>query len=134
MRTIFLAHDQQESPEARKHALELAGYQVRLFPDFAALDAALKQGPPPDLLIVDVLLEGKHGFETARQVSEAFPERAFPIVLSTHIYRARPFREEALRCGAADYLLLPLSPEEFLRRVNQAIAYFVPPGGAKAAA
>jgi len=134
MRTIFLGHDQQESPEVRKHALEMAGYMVRLYADYTSLEAALKQGPAPDLLLVDVLLEGKHGFEVARLVSEAFPARAFPILLSTHIYRARPFREEALRCGAADYLLLPLAPDEFLRRINQAIAYFVPPEGAPAAA
>ena len=133
MRTIFFAHDQQESPDSRRHSLELAGYSVQLFADHATLEAALQQGPAPDLLLLDVLLEGKNGFEIARGISEASPERTFPIVLCTHIYRARPFREEALRCGAADYLLLPLSPEEFLRRINQAIAYFVPPDRAEAA-
>ena len=34
---------------------------------------------------------------------------------------------EALRAGAQDYLLLPMAPDEFLRRINQAIGYFVPP-------
>lgn len=134
MRTIFFAHDLQESPEARRHALELAGYSVRLFADYPALEAALKQGPEPDLLLMDVLLEGRNGFEAARTISEARPQRAFAIVLSTHVYRSRPFRDEALRCGAADYLLMPMPPEEFLRRINQAIAYFVPPGSAASAA
>ena len=46
---------------------------------------------------------------------------------------AGDFREEALRCGAQDYLLQPMAPDEFLRRANQAIAYFVPPEQAKAA-
>lgn len=134
MRTIFFAHDQQESPESRKHSLELAGYSVQLFADCTSLEAALKQGLTPDLLLMDVLLEGRNGFDAARAISSAQLERGFPIVLSTHVYRPRPFREEALRCGAADYLLLPMPPEEFLRRINQAIAYFVPPGAAKAAA
>jgi CheY-like chemotaxis protein len=133
MRTIFYAHDQQESPDSRKHSLELAGYSVRTFGDYVTLEAALKEGPAPDLLLLDVLLEGRNGFEAARTISEAFAERGFPIVLSTHIYRTRPFRDEALRCGAADYLLLPMSPDEFLRRINQAVAYYVPPGRAQAA-
>ena len=128
MRTIFFAHDQQENPEFRKHALEQAGYEVRLFSNWAALEAALKEGPPPSLLLVDSLLEGKNGFEITQAISRSDPERTFPIVLCSNIYRPRPFREEALRSGAQDYLLLPMAADEFLRRTNQAIAYFVPPG------
>ncbi|MSR63318.1 MAG: response regulator [Planctomycetes bacterium] len=130
MRTIFFAHDQQESPEPRKHFLELAGYVVRLFSTFGALESALVIGPAPDLLLIDSLLEGKNGFETAREISQRHPERTFPLVLCSQIYRTRPFREEALSCGAQDYLLLPMPPDEFLRRVNQAIGYFVPPKAA----
>ena len=133
MRTIFFAHDQQESPESRKHSLELAGYAVQAFADYSALEEALKR-QAPDLLLIDVLLEGMNGFEVARTITSANRARTFPLVLCTHVYRPRPFREEALRCGAADYLLLPMPPEEFLRRINQAIAYFVPPDAAKAAA
>jgi two-component system sensor histidine kinase/response regulator len=133
MRTIFFAHDRQESPEARKHFLELSGYVVQLFASWTALEAALRQGPPPSMVLVDVLLEGMNGFEVARAISEVVPKRDFPIVLCTAIYRTRPFREEALKSGAQDYLLLPMAPDEFLRRVNQAIGYFVPPESAKAA-
>jgi CheY-like chemotaxis protein len=128
MRTIFFAHDQQESPEPRRHMLELAGYVVRLFPDFAALEAALAQGEPPCLVLIDTLLEGKNGFEATQAIHQHSPRREYPIVIASHVYRTRPFREEALKCGAQDYLLLPMVPDEFLRRVNQAIGYFVPPG------
>jgi DNA-binding response OmpR family regulator len=126
MGTIFFAHDQQEAPDARKNYMELAGYTVRLFKNQKELLAAFKE-VNPDLVLLDVLIEGKNGFETALEISQRHPERTFPIVLCSHIYRARVFREEALRCGAQDFLLLPLPLEEFLRRINQAIAYFVPP-------
>jgi len=134
MRTIFFAHDQQESPESRKHLLELAGYVVQLFPNYPELETALREGPPPSLLLIDVLLEGKNGFEATQLISRAAPERTFPIILCSNVYRPRPFREEALRCGAQDYLLLPMAPDEFLRRTNQAIGYFVPPGAQQSAA
>jgi len=133
MRTIYFAHDQQESPEARKHFLELAGYVVQLCPTWAALEDALKQAVQPSLVLIDVLLEGRNGFEATRTISQTLPERSFPVILCSNIYRPRPFREEALRAGASDYLLLPMATDEFLRRTNQAIAYFVPPGKAKAA-
>ncbi len=134
MRTIYFAHDQQESPEPRRHFLELAGYEVKLCASYAALESALKHGPPPSLVLIDVLLEGKNGFEATQAISQGSPERAFPIVLCSSVYRPRPFREEALRCGAQDYLLLPMAPDEFLRRANQAIAYFVLPGKQKSVA
>ena len=134
MRTIYFAHDQQEDPESRKHLLELSGYVVKLFPSFAALEAALQQAELPCLVLIDTLLEGKNGFDASRTLTKGMPERTFPIVLCTQIYRSRPFREEALKCGAQDYLLMPMASDEFLRRTNQAIAYFVPPGGEKQAA
>jgi len=126
IRTIYFAHDQQESPEARKHVLELSGYVVQLYPDYRTLMAALKAAAP-SLVMIDALLEGKNGFETTSEISQRHSEREYPIILSSGIYRTRPFREEALKCGAQDYLLLPVAPDEFLRRINQAIAYFVPP-------
>ncbi len=128
MRTIFFAHDQQESPENRRHFLELAGYEVKLCKNHRELVAIFKDGPP-DMVLLDVLLEGRNGFEAAQELHQRYPKRNFAIVLCTHIYRARPFREAALRAGVQDYLLLPMLPDEFLRRVNQAIAYFVPPEG-----
>jgi twitching motility two-component system response regulator PilH len=133
IRTIYLAHDQQESPEHRKHLLELSGYVVRTFPDHATLLETLRQRTP-SLLLMDTLLEGRNGFDTTREIHAEFPDREFPIVLCTSVYRSRAFREEALRCGAQDYFLLPMAPDEFLRRVSQAIAYFVPPDEASTAA
>jgi CheY-like chemotaxis protein len=127
MRTIFFAHDQQENPEHRKHVLELSGYVVRLFANHAELMEAIVQGPAPDLVLIDTLLEGKHGFDSTQELSQRCPQRTWPILLASQIYRLRAFREQALKSGAQDYLLLPLAPDEFLRRINQAIAYFVPP-------
>ena len=130
MRTIYFAHDQQENPEVRRHLLEQAGYAVKLLRSYRDLVAALKE-KQPDLLLMDALLEGKNGFEAAQEITERTKGRNFPIVLCAQIYRQRAFREEALRCGAQDYLHLPMAPEQFLQRVNQAIGYFVPPSTEK---
>ncbi len=55
-------------------------------------------------------------------------------MLCSQIYRLRTFREEALRCGAQEYLLLPLPPEEFVRRIPHVLAAFARPAGESAAA
>ena len=120
MKTIYFVHDHQESPAARQNLLEMAGYQVRLFESSTDLIVALKE-ESPELVLLDVLIDGKNGFETAKEIHGRFADRTYPMVITSRIYRARQFREEALRCGAQEYVLLPTKPEDFLRRLSRAM-------------
>lgn len=123
MKTIYYVHDQQESPVIRRDLLEMAGYRVESMASARDLFISLKE-VEPDLVLIDVLIEGQNGFEAALEIHSKFPERRFPIVLSSSIYRARQFRDEALRCGAQDYHLLPMKPELFLGRIARSIEEF----------
>ena len=51
------------------------------------------------------------------------------MVICSRLYRARSFREEAMRCGASAYLLMPQSLEDFLKQVNHAIREYQPSTG-----
>lgn len=125
MKKVYLVHDKQESPIERKNLLEMAGYDVRLMEGSRDLMAALKD-EEPNAVVMDILIDGKNGFQTSAEVHAKWPRRVFPILLCSRIYRARHFREEALRSGAQDYILLPTKPETFLRRVNNALSAYVP--------
>lgn len=120
MKTIYFVHDQQENPVVRRDLLEMAGYRVESMQCARDLFVSLKE-MEPDLVLIDVLIEGQNGFETALEVHSKVPQRRFPLVLCSGIYRARQFRDEALRCGAQDYVLLPIKPEVFLARIARAI-------------
>ena len=120
MKTIYMVHDLQESPAARQNLLEMAGYRVRVMQSSRDLFVSLKE-EEPQLVLTDVLIEGKNGFETAREMHAKLPARSFPIVITSRIYRARQFRDEALRSGAQDYLLLPMKPDAFLGRLARAM-------------
>lgn len=121
MKTIYFVHDQQESPAPRVQILEMAGFDVKIMRDGAELCAAIEEAPPA-VVVLDVLLEGLNGFRVCEEVVERNLGRTFPIVICTQIYRARQFRDEALRLGAQDYLLLPMPLEDFAFRVREAIA------------
>lgn len=121
LKTIYFAHDFQESPEPRKLGLESGGYRVRLFPSPRELYPAI-QDEPPSAVLLDVLLENQNGFEVVRELRQRFPRGSFPILLMSRIYRGRQFREEALRLGATDYLVAPLEDGELLERMNRAFA------------
>ncbi len=128
IKTIFLAHDNQESPEARRNYLEHAGYNVRLFSSAQQLIAAFR-AETPACVVMDILLEGRNGFAIAEDISRAYPRRPFPLILSSRLYRSRSFREEAKRCGASAYLQVPMSLEDFLKQINHTIQTYQPPSG-----
>lgn len=122
MKTIFLVHDKQESPAARQNFLEMAGYEVRLFRSGRELFLALQE-QEPDVVLMDVLLEGKNGFEVCASMHVS-RSRKFPVILCSRIYRGRLFQDEALNSGAIDYLLMPMNLDEFVSRVNDNIHRF----------
>ncbi len=118
MATVYFAHDQQESPSSRKLALELAGFQVSCFTNGVALLEALAR-ELPDVVVLDVLLEGRNGFETCRTLRSKYTAELLPVVLSTPIYRSRVYKDEAEQVGAQHFLVRPCLPEELPRLVRQ---------------
>ena len=123
---IYFVHGQQEATDDRLAWLTAAGYEVSLFKGSLDLGMALSS-EEPDLLLLDVLIDGKNGFLAAREVNLTFPERDFPIVLCSRIYRGRQFSAEAQRAGVQTFVLLPKPEKEFIRRIKQTLAHFSPP-------
>ncbi|MEX1025835.1 MAG: response regulator [Planctomycetota bacterium] len=122
MKTVYLCHDQQASPASRQNFLEMAGYDVRLFQGGRDLFLAIAE-EAPDLVVLDVLIDGKNGFEVCAEMHRT-RHRTFPVILCSHIYRGRAFQDEALNSGASDYLMMPMDLEEFVTRVNDCMDRF----------
>ena len=111
MKTIHFVHDQQESPEPRRSALEASGFHVELFASGADCLARLEEAPPA-LVLLDVLVEGPHGFDVCRSIREKHPAETLPVILGSHVYRSRIYRDEATAAGAQRYLLYPADTED----------------------
>jgi CheY-like chemotaxis protein len=118
MPAIFFAHDQQESPAPRRQVLEYTGFEVELFEDGTSLLAALAQRKP-DLVLLDVLLPGAHGFDVCRAIRERFTAAELPVLLTSDVYRARAYRDEAEAAGAQEYLLRPIQPDELVEHASR---------------
>lgn len=117
MQQILFAHDFQESPLARKNYLEMSGFQVTLVRNGnECLEALAKQKPA--LVLMDVLLEGRNGFEVCRSIRERCSAAEVPVILCSHVYRSRIYRDEAVAAGAQRYLLLPMKLDEMLAHVT----------------
>jgi DNA-binding NtrC family response regulator len=88
--------------------LSLRGYETRSYTRGDELLASVKQGDPPDIVLLDVMMPGMNGLETLRALKAAKPDMQ-AIMLSGREHASTIV--EAVRLGAADYVVKPDDPE-----------------------
>lgn len=93
--------------------LQRYGYQVTGAPDGSAMTAVLANGGV-DLIILDLMLPGRSGFDLCRDVRAA---SQIPIVMLT-ARTEEADRIRGLEGGADDYIAKPFSPREMLARIR----------------
>ena len=88
--------------------LALRGYDARSYTRGDEIVAAIRQGEPPDIVLLDVAMPGMDGLQTLKALKAARPELQV-IMLSGR--EQAPTIVEAVRLGAADYVVKPDDPE-----------------------
>jgi two-component system response regulator AtoC len=88
--------------------LSLRGYETRSYSRGDEMLAAVKQGDPPDIVLLDVMMPGMNGLETLRALKAAKPDLQV-LMLSGREHASTIV--EAVRLGAADYVVKPDDPE-----------------------
>ncbi len=118
---ILIVEDEQHIAEGLRFNLEAEGYPVKVVDTGeAALDLLLpspsgEAQEPFDLIVLDVMLPGKDGFEVAAELRKA--HQFVPTLMLTA--RGRP--EDVLKgfeAGADDYLPKPFELEILIARIR----------------
>lgn len=116
MPTILIVEDEQHLAEGLRFNLVAEGYAVDLLADGAEALVRLSAEPARyDLVVLDVMLPGRDGFEVAAELRRA--AIFVPILMLTA--RSRP--EDVLNgfaAGADDYLPKPFELQILLARVK----------------
>jgi len=113
---IFVIDDEKDIREILKVNLESEGYSVAAFP--SASDA--KKGfesEKPDLILLDVMMEGKDGFEFCREIRSIEKFKSIPVIFLSA--KSEEFDKVlGLELGGDDYLTKPFSIKELRSRIK----------------
>jgi DNA-binding response OmpR family regulator len=111
---ILVVEDEPSLGMAIRDELEFEGFEASVVEDGkAGLDRILAESP--DLVVLDLMLPGKSGFEICREVRSK--GMATPIIMLTA--RAEEVdRVRGLELGADDYMVKPFSLAELLARIR----------------
>jgi two-component system response regulator AtoC len=88
--------------------LALRGYEARSYTRGDEIVAAIRQGEPPDIVLLDVAMPGMDGIQTLKALKSAKPE--LQVIMLSGREQANVI-VEAVRLGAADYVVKPGDPE-----------------------
>ncbi|MHB1629633.1 MAG: response regulator [Bacilli bacterium] len=115
MQHILVVDDEEPIAEILRFQLEKAGYSVSVAPDGEAAIAFVNHSPTAvDLILLDLMLPKKDGFEVCKEVRQF---SSVPIIILT-ARDAELDKVLGLELGADDYVTKPFSARELLARVK----------------
>lgn len=113
---ILVVDDEPNIVASLEFLMRRAGFVVEVARDGHEALAAL-DGPPPDLLLLDVMMPGFDGYEVCAQVRARPAWHDTRIIMLTACGREVE-RERGLSLGADAYVVKPFSTRELVEQVR----------------
>ncbi|MEI2783024.1 MAG: response regulator [Candidatus Competibacter sp.] len=117
---ILVVDDEPNIVLSLEFLMKQAGFQVRTASDGEAALAAVA-AETPDLVLLDVMMPRKNGYEVCQAIRANPDWKAVRIIMLTAKGREVE-REKGLALGADDYITKPFSTQEVVERVRELLA------------
>ncbi|MEX1111873.1 MAG: response regulator [Candidatus Andersenbacteria bacterium] len=120
--SIVLVEDDSFISGMYQTKLTSLGYNVELKEDGEAAWERLQQDPLPDLVLLDVVLPKKDGFEILEALRKDNRTAQLPIILLTNLGQ-KPDVERGIKLGADDYIIKAhYTPSEVVDKIKKILA------------
>jgi len=114
---ILVVDDEPNIVISLEFLMKQAGFEVRAVEDGEAALAAIAQDPP-DLVLLDVMMPKKDGYEVCQTVRANPDWKAVKIIMLTAKGRDVE-REKGLALGADDYITKPFATRDLVEKVRE---------------
>jgi two-component system response regulator MtrA len=125
MAVILVADDDADIREVVVYRLERDGHDVLAVSDGIAVLESLASRPA-DLVILDVMMPGLSGIDTAHAIRKGGGRHDVPIILLTARTQESDI-QQGYAAGVDDYVAKPFSPRELSLRVTALLSRRVQP-------
>jgi DNA-binding response OmpR family regulator len=114
---VLVVEDEPHIVESLSFLMKQAGFEVAVARDGAAAIRVI-ESRPPDLVLLDVMLPRRDGFEVCRAIRANPDWEGIRIVILSAKGRDQE-RRKGLELGADDYIVKPFSTHDVVERVRR---------------
>ena len=118
--TILVVDDDPDLMKLIRTYFRLEGFEVREATQRGEIMGAFRQGPLPDLVLLDVHLPDADGFDVLARMRQHAVLKSMPVIMIT----AEATREavfKGLQAGADGYITKPFEPEYLVAAVKEVL-------------
>ncbi|MEX0650374.1 MAG: response regulator [Candidatus Andersenbacteria bacterium] len=120
--SIVLVEDDSFISGMYQTKLVSLGYNVELKEDGDSAWQRLQQDPLPDLVLLDIVLPKKDGFEILEALRKDKRIEHLPVILLTNLGQ-KPDVERGIKLGADDYIIKAhYTPSEVVEKIKKILA------------
>ncbi|MFO7915309.1 MAG: response regulator [Candidatus Krumholzibacteriales bacterium] len=117
-KVVMIVDDNVELLEELSELLSGSGYRIITFSNGSeALDHA--RNSPPDLILLDLKMDGKSGFSVAQELGHRTETSSIPILGMTGYYTGHMYATLMSIIGFRGCMTKPLDPERLLSRISE---------------
>ena len=120
-RTILVVEDDPHLADLIRFRLMREGFEVRVAADGDQALTEFERAQPPDLVILDVMLPYRSGYELLADLRQRSAWVRIPVIILTSRTKEEDV-VQGLTLGANDYLSKPFRPAELLARIQKLLA------------
>ncbi len=116
---VLVVDDHVDNASLMAHLLRSRGYEVEVAHHAEQAQRSI-EAQAPDLILLDVIMPGRSGYDLCIDLKSKPDTRLIPIVMMTGL-SDREDKIRGIEAGADDFLNKPLFPEELFARVKSLI-------------